>query len=268
MNRLVFVALLLSTFSSLNVAAQDVPISVTAEIRRDPKAILMLRQSLDALGGAGQWGQINCATIDGTVATSKDHDPSPIRIEYRWKDLSLQSRHEFTSGHSKVVRYADPNKGASISTGGKLEDLTGKARIADLPDKLPSAAFTIALGKAEYSITMLMPTQLEPRVGVKLLHYEKGHPVPSSEQDWYFSDTTSLPDHAVTYLRDMLHNGRLLRSRLRFVSYMDDGPVKVPSTLEETSFFGNVKGIVFQSVILNASQSQSDFSPSAEGGQQ
>ncbi len=266
MNRLVSVLLLLCT-AGLTAAAQQVAASTVA-IQRDPKAVLMLKKSLGALGGANSWSQIRCAVIDGTATFSNANDSSPIRIKHCWNNLSLQSRHEFVYGKSKVIRYADPVKGASISTDGKIQDLTAKARVADLPDKLPAVAFLIALGKMEYSITFVTPTRQEPHIGIKLLHFDQGVPEPASEQDWYFSETTSLPDYVVTYLRDSANKSRLLRSKKSFVGFVNDGSVKVPSGLEETLISGGVRKITFQSVILNPSQSSSDFDPShAEGPQ-
>jgi hypothetical protein len=267
MQRLIFMASLLITFASLAAQSQSSPTS-SGGIQKDPKAILMLTQSLDALGGAFQWSQFSCATIDGTVTYSKAGEPSPIRIKHCWNNLSLQSRHEFVYGSSKVIRYADPAKGTSISTDGIVQDLSDKARVEDLPEKLPAVAFMIALGKTEYSITFITPTRTEPHIGVRLLHVEKGVPVPASEQDWYFSDTTLLPDHVETYLQDSVNKSRLFRSKTGFSGFVNDGSVKVPSGIEQTLISGSTRAMTFQSINLKSSSLAGDFDPSVAGSQQ
>jgi hypothetical protein len=245
----------------------------SAKPRRDPAAISILQNELNALGGAEAWKNVHGIKVHGSRRTSKEAPEESFTWEDHWDKRYKFYRDTFPGGKRKRF-LQDADRQPQPVTDSSSTSTTVKKPLSppemDPVDVLllhvPAAAIFHVLNHAEYSVTVVDSPTKDVQSKKECARIRKQVAPSSQPVDVVLCSVldSHLPVVAQIELRNLMNPGHPLYEEIRYSGFAPINGVLLPTKTEFKRPTGQIHSLVFHDLVVNPTPEPTAFGGGAQ----
>jgi len=226
MKRTLVVFLFLSV-SSFPAGAQTQQAAV-----RDQAAVQLVNQALNAMGGVAAWSGVTDSVVTGNCTAPSAQGSASAN--FRWTVQGREYRYETDTDNAGPIYLSAHGRPAASGTAASLA-LVSEYQDRMLAYHLPALTLGHALADTSFGIRLVGQETLN---GSAAIHVRIGQfvgyaKIQGSDQDWWFSPTTSLPLR-VAYRLPTQTNSVYAHLTWDFSNWSQQGTLLIPLGLSQS----------------------------------
>ena len=234
--------------------------------QRDPQALLVVQQSLAAMGGATAAAQVTDAVCTGAVQPVAR---SQVKAStFTWKIKGTDFRYQSSTGSSTRIFVSGHGHPASVRDG-VVKALSPHMALANPPFELPALVLAPEASDTRYTVTLGGSSTVEGTAAIKVHTRLETDVVTSlvTAQDWYFDVVTRLPLRVEHRLPDNLRPDHYVNAAEEYSDFRVVSGMLVPFRISLYEDGVQVAIVTLDSVKFNQGLSGADFDAPQGGGQ-
>jgi hypothetical protein len=165
---------------------------LTTAANKDPQALELIQQAIDAMGGVGAFAGIRDCTVQGQVQVAPD---SPFYSGgFVWKNAGWEFRYENPRADGVQILASGHGKPAT-SQNGAVSPASLQAGLATTPPYLMPKLLVDALQNPNIEISSVLAGQVGGKTAVQIAVFDTSSKLATSltSQVWYFDPSSTVP---------------------------------------------------------------------------
>lgn len=219
--------LVTSLAAAVLAVAQTTDTSPPSTGARDSGAVLIVGQSISAMGGSVTAAQISSVVATGTIQPVKGSQyPAST---FTWKDTATEFRHEWQDVSGIRVFLSGHGFPASIEDG-KIGQVSGHMALSCEAFHVPSWLLVRKLNDPSFAVLSVGSTSVAG-LAANRIHLHRGTTSVETKlasQDWYFDASSGLPLRAEFWLPDNADADEGEMGAVEFGDFREVAGIKVP----------------------------------------
>ncbi len=223
-----FVALVL-VFGLGQEQAQTVAANSTA--LRDAASLTLLNGALQKLGGAAAWQSVRASHVTGTISASNGKSRTVDWLD-DWSQGSIRYRRTSSDGSKSRTAWHDGSPVFNTKQGSRTMAVREFDKSAILLAHLPGAALEEILSNTNYKMTASTVAGTAGSTEIDVIVTEAGRPKPETEERWFISTESGLPNSVLLRIPDILNSTHVIWQAVTFTHYKQEHGLVVPDQVE------------------------------------